>query len=292
MGQTAGILGTAKETAIVIAEALAPGTTDLAEPTPVQTPAAATSTPEKAEQKQEPKSVEKTAVRLPASRYTSSPSDVRICNQDEPAPEPASITLPEPSVPPPAKEVEPEAVLPPIVKSSDVLPIVAVPLVPLAHEEPPMNGDSKPVETAVADNAPSTHTPIKPNGKGVQATEVALPPTTPTEVPLPSTPPTTNGKVKPSGPNSVTSTPSASANTTPHKERRSPFPTFGRKHRHSSSSHSVSEHGDISPQPSSPGKDSNSSLKGSARKKRMSIFHKIRDVFHHDEHGHRKEGSK
>ena len=56
VGQVNGILGTAKVTATQIVEAIAPGTTELGEDTPAQTP---TPVPEKVE---EPKPAEKAVV--------------------------------------------------------------------------------------------------------------------------------------------------------------------------------------------------------------------------------------
>ncbi|GJE84747.1 carbohydrate-binding module family 48 protein [Phanerochaete sordida] len=127
---------------------------------------------------------------------------------------------------------------------------------------------------------PSTHTPAAPADKAAEPTTsngveakpeaIALPQPTPAEVPLPETPAANgNGKATPAEPSSSTTTPQ----TSPRKDHKRAFPSFG-KHRRSSSITSTSTHG-----ADEHGVSNGSSPAGTQRKKRNSIFGKIRDIF-------------
>ncbi|EKM59599.1 carbohydrate-binding module family 48 protein, partial [Phanerochaete carnosa HHB-10118-sp] len=140
-------------------------------------------------------------------------------------------------------------------------------------------------ETATSNGTlvePSTHTPAAPtdqtekpaavNGTGAKPETISLPPPTPAEIPLPTTPSSNgNGKTTPPQPSSTATTPQAS----PHKEHKRAFPTFGKHRRTSSiasvSTHGTDEHGATNGAGGSPA--------GTRRKKRTSIFGKIRDIF-------------
>lgn len=153
--------------------------------------------------------------------------------------------------------------------------------------EPSTHTPAPPTEETVTSNGtlfePSTHTPAAPaekaepttngtlNGTETKPETVPLPLPTPAEVPLPATPNGNgNGKVSPSQPSSTATTPQAS----PRKEHKRAFPTFGKHRRTSSSMASVDtqgtdEHGSIN----------GGSPVGTHRKKRTSIFGKIREIF-------------
>ncbi|KAI0786437.1 hypothetical protein C8Q75DRAFT_273329 [Abortiporus biennis] len=281
VGQVNGVLGTVKEAAVSMVEAIAPGTTTQAPETPLETSPAESK--EVAEVPDQP-------VITPPPVEESKPAEV--------APTPTAELSP------------PEAVLP-TAKETTVASNISIPILRLGSDDAvtQVNGGPKELEhsdvaaSASAEVTPAseinTHTPVNLNGatptppaETSPATEVSAAPATPSKVsepeaspvnvPLPTTP-KTNGKVTTNG---TTSTPS-SPNTTPHKEKRMGFPTLGRNHRRASSSNtSFSEHGE----PNSPGRTSTvSSKSGTQKKKRTSsIFGKIKDIFHHDEH-HQKE---
>lgn len=239
----------------------------------------------------------------------------------EPLAEPTSETTQAlQGAPVPKEEIAPEAVLPEVPQDATTAPIVPITVLPLTSETeaPATNGHvEKPVENGVAEGTALTGEPepaveastpaplagdtetVTSNGTLVEAsthgpavtaeksevsakpTEIALPPPTPGEVPLPSTPPT-NGKAAPSQPSSQTTTPTSS----PRKEKRIGFPTFGRHHRHSSSasvaSHGTDEHGVVPDNPSP-------SRMGSQKKKRTSsIFGKLKGIFADEHHKEKK----
>lgn len=218
----------------------------------------------------------------------------------------------------PSEEVVPQNDAPEPARPITV-PIVSLgePIAP-----PSTDGDAKVLDTAVADgtaanettipHGASTHIPLLSSGKVPIAETVP-----PTELPAvpesktaePAAAPETNGKeapadsalpaeppvaveAKPTEPvASPPPTPATKVNgsshapasqTTPHKERRI-FPTLGRGHRRSSSSASASGSERTESPPVSPGKDSISSRNGSQKKRKSSLFGKIKDLFHHDD---------
>ncbi|PSS36877.1 hypothetical protein PHLCEN_2v1305 [Hermanssonia centrifuga] len=158
--------------------------------------------------------------------------------------------------------------------------LVPEPIVPTAAAT---EAETSPLTSPVSDEntvaTPTSATLTAPtNGKDATSSPAAipLPPPTPAEVPLPPTP-ATNGKP---------ATPSTSTPTTPRKEKKHAFPTFGRHHRQSSSSASLStaatdEHGSANDSPS---------RKGSRKEKKRtsSFFGKIKEIFS-DDHHHNKE---
>ena len=155
--------------------------------------------------------------------------------------------------------------------------------------EPSMHTPAPASETPVSNGTsiePSTHTPavVLTNGKDEAKLEAAPLPSSPSaDVPVPTTP-AANGKTTPPLAESSTTTPQ----TTPRKEKKHAFPTFGRHSRRSSSSVSVSTHGtDEHGVLDSPG-----SRNGTYKKKRTSsFFGRIKEIFtdhEHHQNGHKK----
>ncbi|KIP09859.1 carbohydrate-binding module family 48 protein [Phlebiopsis gigantea 11061_1 CR5-6] len=150
------------------------------------------------------------------------------------------------------------------------------------EEVPTTNGAAaEPATLAAAVSAVSTTDEPAVNGKEeVKPEAIALPLPTPTEVPLPSSPGANgNGKTTPPPSSSVASSPQ----TSPRKEKKHAFPSFGRHSRRSSSLSvstrgTVDEHGALE----TPSRNGTTT-----RKKRNSIFSKIKDIFtDHDHHEH------
>ncbi|KAH9950081.1 hypothetical protein B0H21DRAFT_706548 [Amylocystis lapponica] len=236
-----GLVETAKETAVAMVEAIAPGTTGeatLAVETPTGAPKLAS----------------------PVS---------------EPEPQPASAPAAEPSSPP---QITAEAVLPAKPEAETVAPIVFVPLLPLSTE-PPTNGDStpapeadvsasKPLETTVIENSataePPATTPAAPEASTHTPATNGVAPTSPAS-------PKTNGVAHPAS----ASTSAASLATPPSKGKGMRFPSI-RSTSQRSSNGSASEFGEKA-------KGTHAGRVDSAqRKKRNSIFGKLKDIFHSD----------
>ncbi|KAI0939092.1 hypothetical protein AcV5_000604 [Taiwanofungus camphoratus] len=279
-GTVAGAIQTAKEAAMDMVEAIAPGTTGQA-PSP-------------------PAEVE-------------SEAGAAVDPQPKYPPPREGPPAPAPTEPETVGKITSEVVLPSEAESAPVLPIVPIHMVPL---EPPANGTpaktdvsaSKPLDatiiegTKAADAAPiavgtpevqpSTHTPAGANGVDTTAInspakEEAAPvtplinggsqPTTPALNGTGSAPttPAMNGNAL----SATTST--ASSPSTPAKERRMRFPSLS-SHSHRSSSASLSEFGESQSSTSNGKPDTHASRLGSSRKQRNSIFGRLKEMFHHE----------
>ena len=148
---------------------------------------------------------------------------------------------------------------------------------PAAEEVPATNGVAAELATSAA---AVEATPVTEEPAEVKPEAIALPLPTPAEVPLPSSPGVNgNGKMTPPPSSSVASSPQ----TSPRKEKKHSFPSFG-KHSRRSSSMSVSTRGTVDEH----GTLETPSRNGTTtRKKRNSIFAKIKDIFtDHDHHQH------
>ncbi|OBZ71911.1 hypothetical protein A0H81_08264 [Grifola frondosa] len=191
------------------------------------------------------------AAAAPAPGATSQGAKTPAESAPSPAPESAPAPEPTPAEPEAAAEVSPAAVVP----TADVAPVTPT--------EPPTNG------ALLAESPVSAPKPLETTV--VESTAAAAP------VAEASTHAPTNG-VKPAT-NGTTSTNGAkkgSPPTTPQKEKRMRFPSISSRSR--SSVASASEMGELSPDK----KDGVAERFGSSqRKKRSSLFGKLKDVFHH-----------
>ncbi|KAI0959383.1 hypothetical protein AcW1_004222 [Taiwanofungus camphoratus] len=271
-GTVAGAIQTAKEAAMDMVEAIAPGTTCQA-PSP----------PAEAE----------------------SEAGTAVDPQPKYPPPREGPPAPAPTEPETVGKITSEVVLPSEAESAPVLPIVPIHMVPL---EPPANGtpadativedakaaDAAPTAASTPEAQPSTHTPAGANG--VDTTAINSPAKEASEA-APVTP-LINGGSQPTTPalngtgsapttpamngNALSATTStASSPSTPAKERRMRFPSLS-SHSHRSSSASLSEFGESQSSTSNGKPDTHASRLGSSRKQRNSIFGRLKEMFHHE----------
>ncbi|KAI0092567.1 hypothetical protein BDY19DRAFT_990279 [Irpex rosettiformis] len=331
-----GILTNAKNAAVAMVEALAPGTTE----TPQPTPAIGTDSVKEevlgrasAVQKQAVKPAVATAEVVAKTVQPKAELNTAPIAELEPTPAQAVVSTPK-------EEVNAEAVLPVSREEAPAAPVVPVPVLPLAEERSTIGDAEKGPETKIVPGAatsessthtpadavtpaiqPSTHTPaangtvlpaaeapaILPVSNGVhdgpsthspvvlptrksdvvppvvtngvnaadteKTAEVPLPAPTPPEAPPVPTTPKLNGTS--AEPPSTTSSPASS----PRKEKKGSFPTFGRHHRQSSTA-SVSTNSSSPNTPNELGVLDSPSRKGTMKKKRTSsIFGKVKHLF-------------
>lgn len=323
VGQTNGVLAAAKNAAVAVVETVAPGTIQTSEkapdaaqdessPAPTEPAKEGTIASANGNADTKPKE-EKIAEVTPAVADTPA-QEVAVEAVLPSTAEVVAPVVPVPVLPQAATEEAPIAkggIQPPLETvvvegSATAEPAApAAPAVIASTHTPVLNGDSvtavKPEPEATSPPVgASTHTPIattetetvssvngtkspssttsEPSVAPVNGTNgTHPPPPTPASAPLASA----NGKFSdaPSSPISPT------APASPLKEKRHAFPTFGRHHRSSSSSVSVSTGG---------GADERSSLhlsqKGSQReKRRTSFFGKIKEMFSDDHHQKQKK---
>lgn len=130
--------------------------------------------------------------------------------------------------------------------------------------------DAHATNGAIVADVPS----IAMNGNGKhKPADIPLPLPTPTEIPLPQSPPI-NGKPA----ESLSAAPSPPSS--PRKEKRH-FPSFGRHHRQSSSVSVATSSGGA---PDEHGSLESPSRKGTQKRRKSGIIHKIKELFHDDHH--------
>ncbi|THH33799.1 hypothetical protein EUX98_g461 [Antrodiella citrinella] len=313
--QTNGVIAAAKETAVGIAEAIAPGTTEKSEPADVSTSPSEPTAVESvvtAVQNAATSASETTAIAASAAVSAVTAAVQAVSNAVSKASSLLNFPLhssSEPAKPEVGQEYAPESVLPSSAESNPVAPDVPVSILPLNvnSDVPTTNGDtsSKVPETTVVEGAASsedapavpakevsTHAPIIVNGQATTSkpTAVILPPVTSSEIPTTSVTPAPNGASNKaeteSAPAADAPTLSKAGSTNGHSKRMN-FPTLGRNHRHSSSAGSQSEHSETSSATNTVASRVNSQRK----QRKSSFFGKIKDLFHHD-HPHKEALSK
>ncbi|TCD70480.1 hypothetical protein EIP91_003241 [Steccherinum ochraceum] len=222
--KTNGVLPKAKETAVGMVEAIAPGTTDLSEPveTPTEAPEPTLAESTTAAVKNAASVASETTTIIASATVSAITAAVSAVSsavaQDKPAPEeekevPVAESAPEPQPSEPAvvQEVSPESVLPPSAANDPVAPEVPVSILPLAVD---VESSSKAPEVAIVEGSAtsqevspppvqevSTHAPIIVNGEATlgEPTTVSLPPVTPSEIPAATPAPVANGDSAPEG---------------------------------------------------------------------------------------------
>lgn len=313
-GQTNGMLATVREAAVAMVEAIAPGTTE----TPAETPAVDADEAKKPTLETTPRMEEEIVEviveekSIPVPQPESQPASEEVVLIEVPvlplttgddAKQLETIIVEGSATSHPGPVMEPSTHTPidvPVTNGhtgkTSTTTVVDSSASPTSGMEPSTHTPSPAVETTNSNGTsaePSTHTPVvasetvesaATNGKEeVKPEVIPLPLPTPTEVPLPATPAANgNGKTTPPPSESTATTPQ----TSPRKEKKHAFPSFGRHSRRSSSSVSVSthgtdEHGVL---------DSPASRSGTHKKKRTSsFFGKIKEIFaDHEHHGHKK----